>query len=244
MNRYVLPAVLAGALLPFSALAAPAKEDTTQVFIANGALHYVGGLSAAANARLFALYKSAREKPSTLSIDSPGGDTTVGMELGKWVHQNKLDVKVLEGCYSSCANYVFPAARQKIVSNFAVIGYHGGLSSMSFNIDDTAIATLAATQKDGKKVTRENIMEMLKAMLAPSVEREKKYFEMIGVQQRITTLGQEEKYKSAAPEGVVGWYYSEEDLAKLGVSGIKVINPPWRPETNPNGHTVFKLSLE
>lgn len=240
--RCVLPALLAAVLTPQTTLAA--KVEKTQVFLSNGELNYVGELSIEANAKVFALYKKLKEKPTTLSINSPGGNTDVGMALGKWVYQNKLDVKVLEGCYSSCANYVFPAARHKTVSNFAVIGYHGGLSSMSFNIDDASIAHLGAAQKDGQKVTRESVMEIIRKAIAPQLEREAKYFEAIGVQQRITTLGQDEKYKKAAPEGVVGWYYDIEDFAKLGVSNITVINPPWQPKMLGTEKTVYKLTLE
>lgn len=239
--RSILPAMLAIALYPFCALA---SEDETHVYLADGELNYVGSLSAEANAKLFALYSSQQTKPNTLSIRSPGGDTVVGIELGQWVHVNKLDVKVLEGCYSSCANYVFTAGRHKIVSNFAHIGYHGGLSSMSFKIDDASVAALAAAQKDGEKITRENVLQTIKKMFAPQLELETKYFALIGVQQRITTLGQSEESRKSAPKDAQGWTYSIKDFAALGVSNIQVINPPWRPELNPSRNLIYKLSVE
>lgn len=241
MNRYLLPAMLAVLLHPLQALA---SDEETHVYLAGGELGYIGSLTAEANAKLFALYESQEKKPATLSIRSPGGDTTAGMELGRWVHENKMDVKVLEGCYSSCANYVFTAARRKIVSNFAHIGYHGGLSSMSFKIDDASVAALVDAQKDGEKITRENAMAAIKKMFAPQLELETKYFQMIGVQQRITTLGQSEKSKKSAPKDAEGWTYSAKDFAKLGVSNIQVINPPWRPERNPSRNIIYKLTLE
>lgn len=242
--RYILPALLAAVFMPHATRAAAEKGDATQVYLSNGELHYVGKLSKVANAKLFALYERRKNKPTTLSINSSGGDTDLGMALGTWVHQNKLDVKVLEGCYSSCANYVFTAARNKIVSNFAVIAYHGGLSSRTFNLSDATIANLAAAQKDGQKVTRENAMEIFLKRIAPRVEQEAKYFEAIGVQQRITTLGQEEKYMEAAPKGAMGWYYDIEDFAKLGVSNITVINPPWQPKMLATDKVVYKITVE
>jgi hypothetical protein len=123
--------------------------DAAQVFFDNGELNYVGELGEQANARLFALYDGLKEKPVTLSIRSPGGPTTHGLALGQWVQDHKLDVKVLEYCMSSCANYVFTAGRHKVVSNFAVIGLHGGLSSVSFHFDD-------ATQKCSTRCRRRN----------------------------------------------------------------------------------------
>lgn len=239
--RYILPALLAVALHPLCALA---SDEETHVYLADGELNYVGSLSAEANAKLFALYSSKQEKPNTLSIRSPGGDTVVGIELGQWVYANKLDVKVLEGCYSSCANYVFTAGRRKIVSNFAHVGYHGGLSSMSFKIDDASVAALAEAQKDGEKITRENVLQAIKKMVAPQLELETKFFALIGVQQRITTLGQSEESRKSAPKKAQGWTYSVKDFAKLGVSNIQVINPPWRPERNPSRNVIYKLSVE
>jgi ATP-dependent protease ClpP protease subunit len=241
LQRFVLPALLAICLHPSPALAG---EEESHVYLADGELNYVGSLSAEANAKLFALYSDQQTKPTTLAIRSPGGNTVAGMELGKWVHENKLDVKVLEGCYSSCANYVFTAGRRKIVSNFAHIGFHGGMSSMSFKIDDASVAALADAQQGGEKVTRENVLQMIKKMFAPQLEQETNYFAMIGVQQRITTLGQSEKARKAAPKDAEGWTYSIKDFAKLGVTGIEVINPPWRPDRNPSRNVIYKLSVE
>src|SRR5689334_6314296 len=123
MRHLALPAFLP--LLFTASLACAA--DPTQVFVDNGELNYVGVLDEQANARLFALYDGLKDKPATLAIRSPGGPTTHGLALGKWVLDHKLDVKVMEYCMSSCANCVFPAGAHKVVSNFAVIGLHGGL---------------------------------------------------------------------------------------------------------------------
>lgn len=227
-----------------SSAGAQAAEEETQVYIISGELNYVGKLSAEANARLFALFEAQATKPTTLSIRSPGGNTDLGMALGQWVHQHKLDVKVLEGCYSSCANYVFPAARNKIVSNFAVVGYHGGLSSTSFAADEEALAALTEQHGGDKEKARAEFDQLLKKAIAPQLEREVKFFQSIGVQQRITTLGQDEKYAKSAPESSVGWTYALEDFAKLGVTNITVINPPWQPKMLTSDKTVFTVKVE
>ena len=109
-------ACLAALALPVTAAAAP----SAQVFIDNGELNYIGYLSSEANQRALALFESAQVKPAILSIRSKGGPTDAGIELGRWVHARGLTVKVMEYCFSSCANYVFPAAPRKLVSNFAV----------------------------------------------------------------------------------------------------------------------------
>src|SRR6476619_4161144 len=81
-----------------------------QVFMDNGELNYIGEISAEANNQAFALFATLSEKPSVLNSRSKGGDTEAGMARGKWVHRQGLSVKVLEFCFSSCANYVFTAA--------------------------------------------------------------------------------------------------------------------------------------
>lgn len=224
--------------------AAQASEDETQVYIVAGELNYVGKLSAEANAKLFALFEAQATKPTTLAIRSPGGNTELGMALGEWVYQHKLDVKVLESCYSSCANYVFTAARNKIVSNFAVVAYHGGLSSASFNADEESIANLAKKNGGDLAKARAELGQLVKQALAPQLEHEARFFRAIGVQQKITTLGQADKYRKSVPENALAWTYSLEDFAKLGVSNITVINPPWQPKMSAPDRILFQVTVE
>ncbi|HGE8268061.1 TPA: hypothetical protein ACGD2I_002570 [Aeromonas hydrophila] len=58
------------------------------------------------------------------------------MDFGEWVFNKKLDVQVDGYCLSSCANYVFPAANNKLLGRHAIIGYHGGASSQCFDLSD------------------------------------------------------------------------------------------------------------
>lgn len=48
-----------------------------------------------------------------LVISSTGGEVEAGIELGLWVFRQKLTLQVRDSCFSSCANYVFPAAVKK-----------------------------------------------------------------------------------------------------------------------------------
>ena len=57
---------------------------------------------------------------TTLLIDSAGGEIVVGMDFGR-----ELDVVVDRACLSSCANYVFTAARKKEILPGAVVAWHG-----------------------------------------------------------------------------------------------------------------------
>jgi ATP-dependent protease ClpP protease subunit len=232
------------ALLPllFGASMACAADTATQVFHDHGELHYVGPLDEQANARLFALYDSLKEKPDTLAIRSEGGSTTQGLALGQWVREHKLDVKVLEYCLSSCANYVFPAGVHKVVSNFAVIGLHGGLSSTSFNYDDATKKMFAAMPP--KK--RQALIDEINASIRGDAVKEQAYFKTLGVRGDYVTLGQEERYQKLYRDDpkTVGWTYSLEDFGRMGIHDISVINPPWRPGAALKSISFMVLKLD
>jgi len=196
--------------------------DTTQVYLGEGKLNYDGYLDTQANERLFALYDSLKAKPKTLAIRSRGGPVVLGMALGEWVHAHQLDVKVMEFCLSSCANYVFTAGTRKIVSSHAMIGFHGGLSSKEVDIggpkkreyDAMTVAEKAAYQA---AIRRE---------LQPQHDRETAFFNRIGVRQDITTYGQEPRFDATV---MAGWTFTQEGFASFGVHHIDIINPPWKP---------------
>lgn len=236
---YVMPLLVALTVPMQFALAA----SSAQVFIDNGEVNYVGSVSEEANRQAFALFNSAEKKPAILSIRSKGGPTGAGMELGRWVHANGLTVKVMEFCFSSCANYVFTAAPRKVVSNFAVIGYHGGLSSTTFQLDDEQEAMLKAMPADQRQVMRAKFEQAVVQASAPQAEAERSYFSLIGVQQQITTLGQVLNGTQDKDSKSIGWTYSAADFAKLGVRDIRVINPPWQPAfvNTDSTVTLFKV---
>jgi hypothetical protein len=238
MRQLTLPAFVP---LLFSASLACAA-DATQVFHDHGELHYVGPLDEQANAKLFALYDSLTDKPDKLAIRSEGGSTTQGLALGQWVRDHKLDVKVLEYCLSSCANYVFPAGVHKIVSNFAIIGLHGGLSSTSFNYDDATKKMLAAMP--AKK--RQALIDEINASIRGDAVQEQVYFKTLGVRGDYVTLGQQERYQKRYRDDpkVMGWTYSLEDFGRLGIHDISVINPPWRPGAAMKNLSFVVLKLE
>jgi hypothetical protein len=70
--------------------------------------------------------KQNEGKPVTrLNIQSRGGELAAGIKLGRWVRKHDADVQVTLFCMSSCANYVFPAGKNKIISPDALVLWHG-----------------------------------------------------------------------------------------------------------------------
>jgi hypothetical protein len=215
------------ALVPLAVRAAAVEADTTQVGVRAGQLQYDGALDGAANQRLFDLYDKLPVKPTVLAIRSPGGEVNTGMALGTWVHAHRLDVKVMEYCLSSCANYVFSAAKEKIVSNVALIGFHGGpgdINKTRFDAKTTAMLDAAAPAE------RQAMLGDIANTIKRDGANEAAFFRNIGLRADYSSLGQNDRYK-AMMSGAAGWTYSREGFASLGVRDITVIDPPWQPAT-------------
>jgi len=219
--------------------------ESTKIFLDNGELNYVGEISQAGNKEVFELFAAQDKKPAILSIRSKGGSTDSGIALGTWVHEHGLAVKVLEYCFSSCANYVFTAAPEKIVSNFAVIGYHGGLGSSQFGIDAEQEARFAAMPAAEQSAVRKTFDDEVRKMVEIKVQEERKFFALIKVNQEITTLGQAPQYaqRYGSDDRFLGWTFSLAGFAKLGVSTIRVVNPPWQPKFINSDFSVFVIDL-
>ncbi|WP_313171469.1 hypothetical protein [Massilia oculi] len=223
--------------LTFCATAASAANDATRVFVENGELHYSGYLDDDANQRLFALYESLAIKPTVLAIESKGGIVDFGLDLGDWVYRKGLDVKVSSYCLSSCANYVFTAAPRKTVSNVAVIGFHGGISSTKFDLGGERQAAYDAMTSE----QRDAFWAGHRKEIQPLLQRETDFFKKIGVRQDITTYGQASRFDLPDMDG---WTFTREDFARFGVDRIEVIDGPWRPAMPGNAITITTIEVD
>jgi hypothetical protein len=174
------------------------------------ALVYRGTLSKAANERVFQLYKKARFKPHLLKITSDGGDVVLGMDLGDWVFQNHLDVEIVDRCLSSCANYVFTAAKVKYLNPDAILMWHGGAHQQNLEKQYQALGPAGMASWDAWK------------------RREDAFFLKIGVRQTITTYGQTVADPGPAQYSM-GYDYSIADLEKFfGIANIVEKGGAWR----------------
>ncbi|CAM3207726.1 hypothetical protein [Moritella viscosa] len=220
------PVVMAGADTPV----VMAGAETTVVLDGNKAI-YEGDIGEEANATLFELYRKNKQV-NTLKIKSKGGEINVGMDLAEFVYTNKLNVEVNDYCFSSCANYVFPSGMKKIIGKNAIIGFHGGASSTEF--DDSELDTLPEEE-------RKAILVFMAEYLQHALKREALFFSMIGVEQKITTLGQNEAFSKFDEADFKGWYYSIDALTKLGVTNISVIDAPWEYKPFDNVTKLFEI---
>jgi hypothetical protein len=61
-----------------------------------------------------------------VAVRSAGGPVTVWLQLGERLLGRVNDVYVDEACFSSCANYVIPLARQVVAGKNSLVVWHGG----------------------------------------------------------------------------------------------------------------------
>jgi hypothetical protein len=174
-------------------------------------------------------------------ITSVGGDTDAGMELGRWVFESQLDVHVPSFCGSSCANYVFTAARRKYLDETAMVAWHGGATQES--LSEVPVCEEGGWFKEVFDCNAEAYAKEMSQMIADQRTKEQTFFKEIGVDQRITVLGQNPEFACGEDESTTGWYYSLQDLKRLGVGNVEVLGDEWTPEPPSSDVKVCKVSL-
>ena len=187
---------------------------------------YVGEMTDAGFAALERLTRG--RKIQTLVVDSAGGEILTSMDFGDWVANRKVDVVVERLCLSSCANYIFPAARTKLIEPGAVVAWHGSarqrdlLVELNQTIDERVDKLrLSAAEKERK---REQMRRATADYLRGAQLRQDAFFRRIGVDEYVSRIGNEEYY-------VGGLYYlSVEDMARFGITNVRA--PPDYEQTD------------
>lgn len=225
----------------------------TKVRLSDCCIEYQGLITSEANDGVYELYEEASPKPTVIVIESIGGGAGAAMQLGMWMLDHDMDVKVDTYCYSSCANYVFLAGRNKLLAPHASIMWHGGttqpidrpelehlLDDMLGALDDDARTAVLAERP------REQLLKQLEQSRLELVARETQFFERIGVDQRITVLGHLfERELLAHDHDYSGWDLSIEDLDRLGVKHIQIAGgAAWLPQPARDDLLVYRIRLE
>jgi len=65
-------------------------------------------------------------------ITSDGGEVTAAVRLARAIRARGLLLVVKDRCISSCANFLFPAARTKAVAPNSLLVFHGGIAPGAF----------------------------------------------------------------------------------------------------------------
>lgn len=192
---------VAGALSMLAACASPPPAPPSEpvVSYSDGVLAYDGELRADSVARIKAVM--GERKVSLLRISSVGGEVDVSIAIARWVYANDIDVEVDGPCFSSCANYIFPAGRRKIIGAEGVVGWHGTLEHLLYKHEQNL----------------QPVEERLLPSLRQTAELERAFFADTGINGFIGWFGK------MAPYNVPNMYFmSADDMAYFGLRGLQV----------------------
>ena len=158
-----------------------------------------------------------------LVIRSPGGLVAPALDMAEALHARGLDVEVAQACLSSCANYVFPAGRRKLLSGPEAVGWHGNMAHVIYR------------QLRGEEQWSEDMMSQARE-LAP---REEAFFRSVGVDGFICWFGKIPPYYEDD-----FYALSVADMRRFGITDVTVVNPAAPLPTGVRMLTVDFATLE
>ncbi|WP_146144694.1 hypothetical protein [Phreatobacter cathodiphilus] len=104
--------------------------SVTDIRVAGSALCFTGDIDAATAARAESLL--ADRSLTAMVVTSDGGEVTASLRLARALRLRSLLLVVKSHCISSCANFLFPAARTKAVAPESLLIFHGGIAPGAF----------------------------------------------------------------------------------------------------------------
>ena len=136
-----------------------------------------------------------------LVITSRGGIVTASLDMAVAIHERRLDIEVPTTCHSSCANYIFPAARQKIVGRPDAVAWHGNMTHVMY------------LQQTGQATWSEEMIESARQLAA----REAQFYRRIGVDGFVCW------FAKIAPYNMDDFYsLSVDDMRRFGMANVSV----------------------
>jgi len=185
-------------------------DEPPEVYISGGTIYYTGHLNQSGFQKMVSALFKYGKKPKSLVIDSPGGKPLSAMSIGKAVHDLQLDVTVVNKCNSACANYIFPAGKNKTIPNLDALVFHGGAKDLR-----VLNAYLADHQPKHGQQDMRGIIHL--------IERENDFYELIGVDKYMPYYGMLDDRHQDKEAGEVWFYYDLAGLKKLGLTNINCL---------------------
>lgn len=197
------------------------KQQDAEIHIDGSTLFFNGDLSE--DSVLCAINMAQGHDIKTLNVRSEGGVIDDAMYFAHWIRDGQINVEINELCFSSCANYIFPAGVIKYISERDLIGWHGGAFQKNIEFRDYA-------EK-----------QQFQLYIRKARKKEVSLYSRLGIDPRLPTIGQEDEY-FCQNNGELGWFYSVEDLTSLGITNIVLTDNKWEP-LNFHAEMVCQVSL-
>ncbi len=190
------------------------EEDPPAVIHAEGAVIHFDGLISPGSVDRVRILLEADSSLVEFAIRSGGGDVEAGMALGGMIRDRRMDVRVVgDICMSSCANYVFPAGNRKIVESGALVIWHGSLLQKNLLKDFNYAGMESQLGRPFTRLERWSIRRTANKWFRRALSEQTAFYTKIGVDPRITVLGQEQGC-------ACNWTVSVADMAKFGIGSV------------------------
>jgi hypothetical protein len=137
---------------------------------------------------------------SRVLIASGGGNVEASIEIASEIFSRKLDVEVVGDCFSSCANYIFPAGATKTISGLGLVAWHGNMQHLLY------------MHSTGKKPLDAKALVEVQRL----VQLESAFFTTIGLDPYICWFGKLDPY--SAPNL---YFLDIDDMARFGLSAVR-----------------------
>lgn len=179
------------------ALGAATGASCATVETHDDAIVFVGRIDATSASDFLALIR--RPGIRRLVITSRGGLVAPALDIAAAVYERGLDVEVPTVCYSSCANYIFPAGRRKVIGRRGAVAWHGNMAHV-----------LHESSRGHSPWTAQEIASA-RALAA----REAAFYRRIGVDGYVCW------FAKIPPYDVEDFYYlSPSDMARFGIGDV------------------------
>ncbi|WP_156455879.1 MULTISPECIES: hypothetical protein [Stenotrophomonas] len=189
-------------------------NDQLAVIRSQGAVLHFDGRIAPESVGKVRAFLDADHALTELAIRSGGGDVEAGMALGRMIHDRRMDVRVVgDICMSSCANYVFPAGRHKVVESGALVIWHGSMlqKNLREGFDYSGIEKQLGRPLNW--LERWSMRRTANRWFRRVSVEQVAFYGKIGVDPAITVLGQEQGC-------ACNWTVPVADMAKFGIGSV------------------------
>jgi len=207
-----------------------ATASPAVVRVSGDVIYYEGDFSEPSTKAFKAAISGIKRGQLTrLVISSGGGATGEGREIGSWVHDMSLIVEVEGICFSSCANYVFPAGSAKVIRKNAFVGWHGnerGFVNKAQHQGETIESLFRKSMPpELLKLSSEVADEKVSAAVdffRKSIPEEAKFYAMLGLNDAFSmcAVGDAATAKYPNLNDKKGWGFTVDDMTRLGLKNI------------------------
>lgn len=201
-----------------------AKAEPATVHIQGDTVYYTGNFSKASTVAFDAAVTGIRRGQVTrLVISSGGGDTVAGRHVGRWVKDMGLVVEADVICFSSCADYIFPAGRARVIRTDAFVGWHGNerqfhLLAARKGVSLTDLLT-QYVPKDASPEQRTAFFRDFEETTKVTMKDEADFYAKLGLSDAFAVCAVGDVLeKRPGYAGQIGWGFSLADMARLGLT--------------------------